>query len=97
MESTADNYTMKSLGRDLPLYHLLFSAAGARRSGQTQHIEYLTEDGRTLQVSEAVKVSDANVGEEAVRALLEDYKSRFPDGTYLGRGVWSSSTEIGRY
>ena len=85
-------HTMKSLGRDMPLYHLFYSETSCSRS--EKYIQYLTEDGATVRISEAVRVTDENSG--AVASLLEEFRSRFPDGVYMGRGIWSSSQDIRR-
>ena len=83
-------HTMKSLGRDVPLYHLFYSETSYSRS--KKNIQYLTEDGATVRVSEAERVTDENSGASA--SLLEKFRSRFPDGVYMGRGIWSSSRDI---
>ena len=94
---TETKHTMKSMGRDEPLYHLFYSQTCAGRIGKKLCINYLTEDGQKVEISEAIKVDDTNVETEALTALLKDYRSRFPDGEYRGRGIWSSSREIGRF
>ena len=93
---TETKHTMKSMGRDEPLYHLFYSQTCAGRTSKIMCIKYLTEDGEEVEISEAIKVDDTNVETEALTALLADYRSRFPDGEYRGRGIWSSSRETGR-
>jgi len=94
MGETAPKFTMRSMGRDMPLYHLFYSQKMA--SSAERRIEYLTEDGGTVQITEAVKVDDANVGVEGLSAILEDMRSRIPDVEYAGRGIWCSSRDIER-
>ena len=86
-------HTMKSMGRDEQLYHLFYSHTGVSRMSRRMYVKYLTEDGEIVEISEATKVDDTNVEAEGLAALLEDFKSRFPDGEYRGRGIWSSSKE----
>ena len=93
---TKNRHTMKSMDRDEPLYHLFYSQTGLSRTDRKMCIKYLTEDGERVEISEAIKVDDTNVETEVVTALLEDFRSRFPDGEYRGRGIWSSSHEIER-
>ncbi len=90
---TESKHTMKSMGRDEPLYHLFYSRTGVSAASRKLCIKYLTEDGETVEISEATKVDDTNVEAEGLAALLQDFKSRLPDGEYRGRGIWSSSTE----
>ena len=96
MSDSDNTHTMRSMGRDVPLYHLFYSQTAVDRPHEERCIKYLTEDGERVQITEAVKVDDTNFGVEALSALLEGFRSRFPDGEYRGRGVWSSSREIGR-
>jgi hypothetical protein len=91
------------MGRDVPLFHLFYSQTAFSRPasrwlhrrgpGEKRCIKYLTEEGERVQISEVVKIDDANAGVEALSALLEDFQSRFPDGEYRGRGIWYSSSE----
>ena len=97
MSDTQSKYTMNCMGRDEPLYHLFYSQIAVSRLKQNIHILYFTEDQKTVQISEATRVDDKNVGNDEVSALLEEFKSRFPDGEYRGRGIWASSRNTDLY
>ena len=95
--TTETKHTMKNiLGQDQSLCHLLFSPGKEngnerlkmRSYGEKTRVMYLTEDGEEIEISEAIKVTDANLNPNKI---IEDFKSRFPDGEYKGRGIWLSS------
>ena len=97
MSNTTNKHTMKNiLGQDQSLCHLLFSPGKEngndrlkmRTYDEKTRVMYLTEDNEEIEVSEAIKVTDANLNPNKI---IEDFKSRFPDGEYKGRGVWLSS------
>ena len=95
--TTETKHTMKNiLGRDESLYHLLFSPEKENSNkhhkmlscNKNKRIMYLTEENEKVEISEAIKVTDTNLNPNK---LLEEFRSRFPDGEYKGRGVWLSS------
>ena len=97
MSDTANKHTMKNiLGQDQSLCHLLFSPEKENSNNddkmlfcdENTRIMYLTEDNEEIEISEAIKVTDANLNPNKI---IEEFRSRFPDGEYKGRGIWLSS------